>query len=71
VPFVVTELVESPGLSHWSWSVAGVPATTHRVRDEGTGCVVELGAPAWAPAYLPVLEVATHRLAALAEGDRA
>ncbi len=67
VPFVVTELTPR---AHWSWSVAGVPATTHRVDPDGAGCVVELGAPGWAPAYLPVLEVATRRLAALAVGDR-
>ncbi|GAA2161477.1 SRPBCC family protein [Pedococcus bigeumensis] len=74
VPFEVTELVETPELRQWSWSVAGVPATTHRVgataRVEGRGCVVELGAPWWAPAYLPVLELGTRRLAALAEGGR-
>ena len=67
VPFVVTELTP---LVHWSWSVAGIPATTHRVHPDGAGCVVELGAPSWAPAYLPVLEVATRRLAELAERDR-
>jgi hypothetical protein len=74
VPFEVTEIVETPELRQWSWSVAGVPATTHRVgaiaRVEGRGCVVELGAPWWAPAYLPVLELGTRRLAALAEGGR-
>jgi hypothetical protein len=68
LPFEVTELVETPAFAHWSWSVAGVPATTHRVRQEGRGCVVELGAPWWAPAYLPVLELGTRRLADLAEG---
>lgn len=67
VPFAVTELSEH---TLWSWSVGGVPATTHRVREQGDGSVVELGAPWWAAAYLPVLEVATRRLAALAEGDR-
>ena len=66
VPFEVTDLTE---LDEWSWTVGGVPATTHRVRNEGHGCVVALGAPWWAPAYLPVLEVATRRLAGLAEGD--
>lgn len=71
MPFEVTELSERAGESLWSWSVAGVPSTTHRVREQGDGCVVELGAPWWAAAYLPVLEVATRRLAALAEGDAA
>ena len=79
VPFEVTELVPHvDGAGHvtrdepvarWSWSVAGVPATTHRVRADGPGCVVELGAPWWAPAYLPVLELGTRRLAGLVEGD--
>jgi hypothetical protein len=67
VPFELTELEVTPALARWSWTVAGVPATTHRVRAEGPGCVVELGAPWWAPAYLPVLEVATRRLADLAQ----
>ena len=30
---------------------------------------MELGAPWWAAAYLPVLEVGTRRLATLAEDD--
>ncbi|WP_157692892.1 hypothetical protein [Pedococcus dokdonensis] len=47
-----------------------MPATTHRVQPHARGCVVELGAPWWAPAYLPVLEVAARRLAALAERGR-
>jgi hypothetical protein len=68
VPFEVTDLTELTDLHEWSWTVGGVPATTHRVRPGGTDCVVELGAPWWAPAYLPVLEVATRRLAALAGG---
>src|SRR5690348_5627496 len=54
LPFEVTELTPQ---RQWSWTVVGVPATTHRVRAEDGGCVVELGAPWWAPAYLPVLEV--------------
>ena len=68
LPFEVTELARRPELASWSWSVAGVPATTHRVRARGAVCVVELGAPWWAPAYWPVLEIGTRRLAALAEG---
>lgn len=78
VPFEVTELVPPQDhvepaagddhIARWSWSVAGVPATTHRVRPDGSGCVAELGAPWWAPAYLPVLELGTRRLAALASG---
>jgi polyketide cyclase/dehydrase/lipid transport protein len=71
LPFAVTELIPpvagAGSAAQWSWRVGGVPATTHRVRSQGAGSVVELGAPWWAPAYLPVLEVATRRLAALGE----
>ena len=68
VPFEVTDLTRGQPVSGWRWAVAGVPATTHRVLDEGDHCVVELGAPWWAPAYVPVLEVGTRRLAGLANG---
>jgi uncharacterized protein YndB with AHSA1/START domain len=59
LPFVVTSF--EPGRS-WAWSVAGVPATTHAVRPDGDGCRLSMGAPLWAPAYLPVLAAALVRI---------
>jgi len=64
LPFAVTDWVEG---REWAWQVGGVPATTHRVTPLGHHrCRVSLGAPVWAAAYLPVLEVAVRRLARLA-----
>jgi hypothetical protein len=74
LPFTVTELTEPAGSAAapegvwaWSWRVAGVPATRHEVRATGDrSCVVALGAPVWAAAYLPVLAVGLDRIARLA-----
>ena len=63
LPFVVTRF--EPGRC-WSWSVGGVPATTHAVRPWGGGCEVTFGVPWWAPAYAPVCAVALRRLERLA-----
>lgn len=59
LPFTITSF--EPGRS-WAWSVAGVPATTHAVRPARGGCVLSMGAPLWAPAYLPVLAAALVRI---------
>ena len=64
LPFAVTEWV--PG-ERWAWRVAGVPATAHAVRPTGAGgAEVTIEVPWWAPAYLPVCELAVRRIAALA-----
>lgn len=63
LPFVVTAF--EPG-RRWSWRVAGVPATTHAVSPDGRGTRVSMGAPIWAPAYLPVLTTALRRIERLA-----
>ncbi|KQP29340.1 SRPBCC family protein [Aeromicrobium sp. Leaf272] len=55
-----------PGRS-WAWRVAGVPATTHAVRPDGDGCRASMGAPLWAPAYLPVLAAALVRIDRIAD----
>lgn len=60
LPFRITEL--DPG-RRWSWAVAGVAATAHRV--EGLGpqrCRVTFEVPRWAPPYLAVCAVALRRL---------
>lgn len=59
LPFTITEF--EPG-RRWAWSVAGVPATSHAVEPDGTGCRASMAAPLWAPAYLPVLAIALRRI---------
>lgn len=52
----------------WSWRVAGVPATGHRVTELGQGrSRLSMGVPTWAPAYLLAVEVGVRRVRALAE----
>jgi uncharacterized protein YndB with AHSA1/START domain len=59
LPFRITEFI--PG-RRWAWSVAGVPATSHSVEPDGSGCRASMAAPWWAPAYLPVLAIALQRI---------
>lgn len=63
LPFRITEF--EPG-RHWSWVVAGVPATTHTVTPSGDGCRLSFGAPWWATPYLAVCAVALARIDRLA-----
>lgn len=63
LPFVISEFDPE---HYWAWDVAGVPATRHGVRPHGAGCRVWMTAPLWAPAYLPVLEIAVRRVEQLA-----
>ena len=68
VPFRVQEWEVGPSMRHWSWDVAGIPATGHTVTTTpGSGCRVEMSAPVWALGYLPVLWVGLRRVKALAE----
>ena len=59
LPFRITDV--SDGTS-WTWKVAGVPATGHRVEPAAEGCRVTFTAPIWAPFYLPVLSRALRTL---------
>ncbi len=69
LPFEITGW--EPG-RFWSWSVAGVPATGHRVTATGpAACDVTFTVPGWAPFYLPVCKTAIRRLARLAAGQPA
>jgi hypothetical protein len=64
LPFRVTAW--EPGRS-WSWSVGGVPATTHRVEPDGPdACRLVFGVPWWAPPYLAVCALALGRIERLA-----
>lgn len=60
IPFRVTEL-EAP--RSWSWRVAGVPATAHRVEALGPDrCRVGFEVPGWAAPYAAVCRVALRRI---------
>lgn len=52
LPFEIIDV--SDGQS-WSWRVAGIAATGHRVEPREEGCRVTFTAPKWAPFYRPVL----------------
>jgi uncharacterized protein YndB with AHSA1/START domain len=59
LPFVVTTL--EPG-HRWSWRVAGIPATGHRVEPTASGCRVVFEVPLAAIAYVPVCQLALRRI---------
>lgn len=63
LPFRVTTF--EPGRT-WSWTVAGVSATDHRVDPTPGGCRVSFGVPWWAGAYGAVCAVALGRIDRLA-----
>lgn len=63
LPFAVT--VFEPG-RRWAWTVAGVPATDHRVLAGPDGCRVTFDAPWWAAGYLAVCAVGLARIDRLA-----
>ena len=64
VPFTITEL--EPG-HRWSWRVAGVGATGHRVEPTATGCRVVFEVPRLAAPYALVCRLALARIAELVE----
>jgi len=67
VPFTITEV--DPGRS-WSWEVAGIPATGHRVEPLGPDrCAVGFSVPWPALAYLLVCRMALRNLALMSAGD--
>ena len=68
LPFEVTAFDEGRS---WSWRVAGVPATGHRVELADGGCRLCLDVPIVAAPYLAVCHLALRRLARLLEDDAA
>jgi len=63
LPFAVTDWDEGRS---WSWRVAGLPATGHRVEPTATGCRVSFDVPAVAAPYLVVCRIALGRIDRLA-----
>ncbi|WP_323677007.1 SRPBCC family protein [Halorubellus sp. PRR65] len=64
VPFEVTSVdVDDRGVRRWTWSVARIPATGHRVERATDGCRVVFEVPLLAGGYVPVCQRALAALA--------
>jgi hypothetical protein len=65
VPFEITsvEWDEAPDVRRWTWSVARIPATGHRVEGTESGCRVVFEVPLLAGGYVPVCQRALGVLA--------
>lgn len=61
--------IERCGDGRWTWRVAGVPATGHRVEPHPDGCRAVFEVPLPAAPYAVVCERALRNLAGLARGD--
>jgi len=64
LPFRV---VEVEPMARWTWRVAGVPATGHRVEGHPDGCRVIFEVPMLAAPYAAVCQVALRRIRRLLE----
>jgi hypothetical protein len=67
LPFRITHL--QPQHS-WTWSVLGIPATSHRVDAVPGGCRVTFGVPGLAVPYLLICRWGLHRIARNLEAYR-
>ena len=66
--FEVEEWIETQHQASWSWRVAGIPATAHRVTSTTPSrCRVEMGVPLWGLPYLSVAAVALRRIRQMCE----
>ncbi|MFC6906384.1 SRPBCC family protein [Halalkalicoccus tibetensis] len=63
VPFEVTYR----DAYRWTWAVAGIPATGHRVEPLNGSCRAVFEVPLLAAGYVPVCRLALSRIADLAE----
>ena len=66
LPFTITSFEPE---SHWSWRVAGVPATGHRVEETPHGCRVVFEVPLLTAPYAAICRVALRRLGRLLAAD--
>ncbi|MFP4071837.1 MAG: SRPBCC family protein [Desulfovibrionales bacterium] len=68
VPFEVTAFEPK---SFWSWKVAGIQATGHRVRHLAPGVTeLEFSVPFWAAPYLAICALAARRIGRLARKEQ-
>jgi uncharacterized protein YndB with AHSA1/START domain len=65
IPFEVTTVDEQR--RRWTWNVARIPATGHRVEERAGGCRVVFEIPLAAVGYAPVCRTACQSIAALVE----
>ncbi len=68
LPFRITHLEPH---RCWSWSILGIPATSHRVDALPGGCRVTFGVPVLAFPYLLICRSALRRIATSLEGGAA
>ncbi|MGD8978052.1 MAG: SRPBCC family protein [Gammaproteobacteria bacterium] len=65
LPFEVLQFADG---RYWSWKVAGIPATGHRVEPLGVdGCRLSFDVPVLAAPYLVVCTAACRRIRTMAE----
>ena len=69
VPFEVDSYVDTDSEKRWTWVVAGVPATGHRVDPLDGQCRVSFEVPLVAAGYVPVCRRALDAIATLVTGD--
>ena len=71
VPFEVDSYVDGEDEKRWTWTVARVPATGHRVDSVGVDgqCRVAFEVPLLAAGYVPVCRRALARIARIAENE--
>jgi hypothetical protein len=65
-PFEVDAYVDTEAEKRWTWRVARVPATGHRVDPLGDRCRVSFEVPLVAAGYVPVCRRALDNVASLA-----
>ena len=67
LPFVITEYEHE---SFWSWKVASIKATGHRIRlTNGGGCSLWFEVPIFAAPYLVVCQVALNRIESIVDSN--
>ena len=65
LPFIITGYTEG---RFWSWKVAGIPATGHRVEPRGDGlCRLTFEVPLLAAPYMYICKIALNRIAGILE----
>jgi hypothetical protein len=65
VPFAVDTVEERDAARRWTWTVARLPATGHRVDALDGQCRVTFEVPVFAAGYVPVCRRALDRIARL------
>lgn len=68
LPFLITEFIAG---RHWSWKVAGIPATGHRVESLGPDrCKVVFEVPLIGAPYLSICHLAAKQIKRILEKEQ-